>query len=411
MTNLSLILRLAWRNLWRNKRRTFITAASVTFAVVLALVMESMNTGGHEQMINNTLRFGTGYLQIQDTAYYETPSLDYGFYLEDSLQEKLNALLNDQAYAVPRIESFVLAAGEQQTRGALVTGIIPDLENRMNGFLRFIEKGRVFHSGSLEAVIGSGLARRLSLDLNDTLVIIGQGFQGMQAAGKYAISGIIVHPMEFVDNQMIYMDIHEASWLFALEDKVSHWLIMAESDKHARNIQRNFEPYLEGTGLTVHHWKELQPDLVKALAFDTVSGWIMQFILYVVIAFGIFGTVLTMTLERQKEFAILVSIGMKRSILAMQCFVETILISLIGVFCGLALGLPVIYYFHLNPIPLGEGLSDLMKEYGLEPYLPFSLSPSVFLFQGISMLVLTLIITTYPVWRSLTFPLLENLRR
>lgn len=409
--NIYLIFKLAWRNLWRNKRRTFITAASVTFAVVLALVMESMNTGSHEQMINNTLRFGTGYLQIQDTAYYETPSLDFGFYLDDSLQQKLKVILNDGAYAVPRIESFVLAAGELQTRGALVTGIVPELENKMNGFLRFLGQGRIFSPESPEAVIGSGLARRLSLDLNDTLVVIGQGFQGMQAAGKYAVTGIIDHPMEFVDNQMIYMDIHEASWLFSLEDRVSHWLIMAESDKKAKDIQKNFTPYLEGTELTIHHWKELQPDLVKALAFDTVSGWIMQFILYVVIAFGIFGTVLTMTLERQKEFAILVSLGMKRSILAQQCFVETILISLLGVLAGLALGLPVIYYFHLNPIPVGEGLSDLMREYGLEPYLPFSLSPSVFLFQGISMLILTLIITTYPVWRSLTFPLLENLRR
>jgi putative ABC transport system permease protein len=409
--NFLLVLKLAWRNLWRNKRRTLITSGSVFFAVILALLMESMNLGSHEQMIKNSLRFGTGYLQIQDTAYFETPSLDYSFYLEDSIQESLEIIFQNEGYAVPRIESFVLAAGERDTRGAIVIGIVPVLEDRMNGFKNFVKKGEVIDEKDEMVLIGSGLAARLSLDVGDTLVVIGQGFQGMQAAGKYAIKGLVEHPMEFLDNQLIYIPLNEASSLFAMEERQTHWIIMANSDKYAKSFQEKIKTHLTGSELTVLHWEELQPDLVKAIAFDSVSGKIMQFILYVVIAFGIFGTVLTMTLERQKEFAILVSIGMKRQILALQCFMETIMISFLGVLVGLMIGFPVLYYFHKNPIPLGEGLSDLMREYGMEPFLPFSISPSVFLFQGIIMLILSVIITTYPVWRSLTFPVLENLRR
>lgn len=409
--NWILIFKLAWRNLWRNKRRTLITAGSILFAVILALLMDSMNIGSHEQIISNSLRFGTGYLQIQDTAYFETPSLDFAFELDKRQEEALNQLLGHHAYAVPRVESFVLAAGESETRGALVIGIIPELENRMNGFQNFLTEGETLNNDDQMVMVGSGLAQRLSLSLHDTLVVIGQGYQGMQAAGKYPIKGIISHPMEFLDNQLIYLPFEEASWLFVMDGKASHWLIMADTDKNAFRVQQEIEKLLEGTELQVLHWKDLQPDLVKALAFDAVSGRIMQFILYVVIAFGIFGTVLTMTLERQKEFAILVSLGMKRHILALQCFIETILISILGVGAGIVLGFPVLFYFNRNPIPLGEGLSDLVKEYGMEPFLPFSLAPTVFIFQGITMLILTLIITTYPVWRSLTFPVLENLRR
>ncbi|MGY6741415.1 MAG: ABC transporter permease [Cecembia sp.] len=409
--NWILIFKLAWRNLWRNKRRTLITAGSILFAVILALLMDSMNLGSHEQIISNSLRFGTGYLQIQDTAYFETPSLDFAFDLDDHREAALNQLLGLHAYAVPRVESFVLAAGESETRGALVIGIIPELENRMNGFQNFLTEGEILNDDDQMVMIGSGLAQRLSLSLHDTLVVIGQGYQGMQAAGKYPIKGIISHPMEFLDNQLIYLPFEEASWLFVMDGKASHWLIMADTDKNALRVQQEIEKLLQGTELQVLHWKDLQPDLVKALAFDAVSGRIMQFILYVVIAFGIFGTVLTMTLERQKEFAILVSLGMKRHILALQCFIETILISILGVGAGIVLGFPVLFYFNRNPIPLGEGLSDLVKEYGMEPFLPFSLAPTVFIFQGVTMLILTLIITTYPVWRSLTFPVLENLRR
>ena len=260
-------------------------------------------------------------------------------------------------------------------------------------------------------IIGSGLAKRLSLNLGDTLVLIGQGYQGMQAAGKYPISGIIEHPMDQLNNQLIYMDLPDAQWLFAMENQFSHYLIMCASEKEALRIQKSLADSFEGSGLRLLNWKELQPELVKALAFDLVSGRIMQGILYLVISFGIFGTVLTMTMERQKEFAIMVSLGMKRRLLAAQCFIETLLISSLGVVGGLILGLPVLLYFYSHPIPLSKDLSDLAKDYGMEPFLHFSLSTEVFLFQGILLLLISLVITAYPVWRSMTFPLLQNLRR
>lgn len=408
---LSFISKMAWRNLWRNKRRTLITAGSVMFALVLALFTDSMTKGSHEQMIGNTLRFGTGYLQIQDTAYFESPSLDLGFELPQGLEDQLLTTLGKDAYLVPRIESFILAAGEINTRSAFLIGIIPELENRMNGFLSFVQQGRLFEKNKQELLLGEGLAQRLSLGVGDTLVLVGQGFQGIQAAGKYAISGLVKHPMEGLNNQIIYMDLEESAWLFSMDTKVSHYLIMSNDDLFALGIQESMQPLLEKEGLAILHWKELQPDLVKALVFDLASGRVMQLILYLVISFGIFGTVLTMTLERQKEFAILVSLGMKRHILAMQCFLETIMISFLGVISGLIIGLPVLIYFFYHPIPLTGDLSEMVKEYGMEPFLPFSLSHEVFLFQGLVMLIISLIITTYPVWRSLTFPILENLRR
>lgn len=411
MKHLALLFRMAWRNLWRNRRRTLITAASVMFAVVLALLMESMNTGQHEQMISNTLRFGTGYMQIQDTVFHETPSLDFSFPFDQEFRAQLENTLEPGSYLVPRIEAFVLAAGEINTRGAMVIGIEPELENQMNGFQKFLKQGSLFEASRPEVIMGSGLARRLDLDLGDTLIIIGQGFQGMQAAGKYLVKGILEHPMEPLDNQVIYMSLDEASWLFSLQDQISHLIIMTDSDTKATRMQAPLRIIAATRMLEVYHWKELQPDLVKALAFDSVSGRIFQVILYVVIGFGIFGTVLTMTLERQKEFAIMVSLGMKRHLLAIQCFVETVLISFLGVFSGLALGFPVLLYFYHNPIPLGDNLAELVKEYGLEPYLPFSLASDIFIFQGVTMLIIALIITAYPVYRSFRFALLENLRK
>jgi len=411
MNTYYLLLNLAWRNLWRNSRRTLITAASVMFAVILALAMESMNTGQHEQMIGNTLRFGTGYLQVMDTAFHETPSLDFSFSYDDSFVSRLEAQLLPGSYLLPRIASFVLAAGENTTRGAFFIGTDSELENRMNGFQAFLKEGTFFDSTSPQVVVGMGLAQRLSLSVGDTLVLLGQGFQGVQAAGKFKVAGLLKHPIELLDNQIIYTSIPTAAQFFDLEDRVSQVIVMTDRDNKADAMKGPLQEALDNDFLQVYHWKELEPELLQAIAFDSVAGKIFQLILYIVIGFGIFGTVLTMTLERQKEFAIMVGLGMKRRWLALQCFFETIFISFLGVLSGLALGYPIILYLYYNPIPMGDALGELVKEYGLEPYLPVSLAGSVFLFQGLSMLIIALLITAYPVYRSFQFKVLENLQK
>jgi putative ABC transport system permease protein len=407
----ALYISLAWRNLWRNRRRTLLTSGSVLFALVLALFMESMNTGQHEQIINNTLRFGTGYLQIQDTAFKESPSIDYAFYYSEDLNSILNNKLDNESWPIPRLESFVLAAGEQNTKGALIIGIDPEAENRMNGFMRYLSEGKLFEQGAAECIMGEGLAKRLGLSPGDTVVFIGQGFRGMQAAGKYLVSGLLKLPMNALNDQLVYMDLDEASWLFSSEGRITSLLIMSPTDAAAKQIQSNVADELKNMDLAIYHWTELQPDLVKALAFDSVSGKIFQLILYLVISFGIFGTILTMTLERQNEFAILISIGMKRSQLAFICLLETLFISFLGVIAGIIVGFPVLLYFYYNPIPLSGDLASMVQEFGMEPFLTFSLAPPVFIFQALTMLVISLIITTYPVWRSFTLPILENIRR
>jgi ABC-type lipoprotein release transport system permease subunit len=381
------------------------------FAVVLALIMESMNTGQHEQMISSALRFGTGYLQILDTAYVTTPSLDFSFRYDSAFQNRLNNVVAENSYIVPRVESFVLASGDRQVKGGVVLGIVPHLENRMNGLAGFLVEGEPLDENRDDILLGKGFAQRLSVSLGDTLVALGQGFQGALAAGKFRIAGIIEHPIERLNNQVIYMNLKTAAHLFNMENRVSKVMILAENEQKAIAMESKLREELDNPYLDVYYWKTLEPDLVKAVAFDAAAGRVFQLILYLVIGFGIFGTILTMTLERQKEFAIMVSIGMQRYWLATQCFFETVMMSFLGVFAGLALGFPLLFYFYLNPIPLGDELGDLMKEYGMEPFLPMSISLSVFVFQGISVFIIALLVTIFPVYKSLSFNLQKGLRR
>ena len=123
-------LKLAWRNIWRNRRRTLITAASIFFAVLFAILMRSFQLGSYDHMIHNAVESYTGYIQVHDFNYEDEKTIDHSFPYSDTLLEKVRSTSN-VTYAVPRLESFALASFGTQTKGALVLGVDPVAENKL----------------------------------------------------------------------------------------------------------------------------------------------------------------------------------------------------------------------------------------------------------------------------------------
>jgi len=408
---MKLLLTMAWRNLWRNKRRTWITVFSVVFAVLLALFLESMDRGSQEMMVNNMVRFTTGYVSIQDTLYQEEPSLDNTMFYDEALKEFIESSVSGVSYTVPRLESFALAAGNEQSRVAMVTGIDPESEHKFNSIKDRLREGVFFGNYEAEAVLGVGLANDLQLSLGDTLVLLGQGFQGMTAAGKFVLVGTIQHPVPDLNGRMVYLKLEDAQWLFGTYDRVSSLMVTPDRPARHAKLATVLSDADELTEYTVYTWEELQPELVNTLAFDRAGTFIFLLILYVVIAFGIFGTILTMTLEREREFGMLISVGMHRWKLATVIFFETLLINFMGVMIGLVISMPLLLYFYFNPISLGEEMGALMAEYGMEAVLPFSLDPDLFIQQGKVIFYISMVIVLYPVMRILSLDVLKAARK
>jgi ABC-type antimicrobial peptide transport system permease subunit len=130
---------------------------------------------------------------------------------------------------------------------------------------------------------------------------------------------------------------------------------------------------------------------------DSAGGLAMLFILYLVIGFGVFGTILMLTSERMHEFGILISLGMSRFRLALTTFMETSFLALLGVLTGSLLAWPIAWYYHHNPIVLANEMDEMMAEYGMEPIIPFSLDPSIWISNGGAILIICLILSLYAV--------------
>ena len=404
-------LKLAWRNIWRNRRRTIITVSSILFAVVCALFIESLERGAHNLMINNMTSFHTGHIQIQDYRYEDEPSLDNAFLYDDSLLQEIEQTSAFIDFTVPRIEAFMLAAGDDLARGAMVLGIDPDAEQKLNSLEDRLTEGRFFEDGDGSVVLGSGLAGRLNLSVGDTLALIGQGRFGMSASGLFEVSGLVNHPVRDMNNQLVYISLPDAQWLLSADGYITNLLISPQRLRDTDELARQLKAGLSDEELRVLTWEEMLPDLIEALEFDALQTRFMMGILYVVIGFGIFGTILTMTLERMREFGILLSVGMQRLKLAAVVFLETFMISILGIAAGSGLGYLILLYFYYNPIEIGNDMGDLFEEFGFEPIIPVAIEAGIFAWQGFVIFVMAMLISLYPVFKIFRLKILDAARR
>ena len=389
-------LKLAWRNLWRNRRRTIIAISSIVFSVLLASWMRSMQEGSYNSMIENSVKFYSGYLQVQDTAFWDERTLDNSFEVDSELKQNIEKI-EDVTLVSNRVESFALAANHFKSKPALVIGIEPEAEDQITNISKKIKKGKFLRNGDKGAVLGKGLAEYLNLDVGDTLVMISQGYHGISASGLFPIIGIMAHPNAEFDKRLVYLDIETARDFYSAYG-LSTALVVMTSDhyqvKHLKNAIAKLLPEYN----RVMTWVDMQPELQQLIESDRGGGIIMLGILYMIIAFGMFSVVIMMVKERSREFGVVHAVGMQKEKLSIIMFFETIFIGLIGTTIGLVISYLFCLYFFYNPIPLTDEMASAMTQYGMEPFMFFSLKSSLFYSQMILVFIISIFISIFPIY-------------
>ncbi len=391
---------IAWRNLWRNKRRTLITVASVFFGVLFSTVMSSLQEGSYSSMVDNVVKFYSGYIQVHSEDYWENKTINNTFEPTDTLIHKINQV-KEVIHYTPRLQSFALASSEEITKGVMVLGIDPVKESQVTGIEKWIEKGRYLHAGDKGILVGIDLAKYLQLDLNDTIVLLSQGYHGISAAGKYPIAGILNFPSPELNRQTLYMELSNCQDFYSAYDLLTSLVLMVENQYDLPSAMKELRREITSP-YSIMSWDEMQPELVQMIEADRAGGVFMKALLYMIIGFGILGTIMMMISERRREMGVMVAIGMQRFKLGNIIFLETLFIGFLGVLVGFLGSIPIISYYYNNPIRLPADAAEIMIEMGIEPLLYFSWMPSVFYNQVITIFVITALIAIYPVYKSLT---------
>ncbi len=389
-------LKMAWRNLWRNRRRTIIAISSIVFSVLLASWMRSMQEGSYDSMIDNSVKFYSGYLQVQDTAFWNERTLEHCTKITAELKDRISNL-PDVTLVAYRLESFALAANHLKSKPVMVMGIEPRAEDQITKISAKIKSGKFLTDGDNRAVLGEGLARYLNLKTGDTLVMISQGYRGMSASGLFEVKGIISHPNPEFDKRMVYIDIETAREFYSAKGLSTSLVIMANDHYEVKHLKRQISDLIPPQN-TVMTWDEMQPEIVQLIESDRGSGIIMLGILYLVIAFGMFSVVMMMVKERSREFGVVHAVGMQKEKLSLVVFLETILIGFIGCAIGLLFSYLFCLYFFYNPIPLTGEMATAMEQYGMEPFMFFSMKSSLFYSQMILVFIISVVISVFPIY-------------
>ncbi len=403
------VIRIAWRNLWRNKRRTLITVASVFFAIWFALIMRSFQLGSYILMVNNIVHAYSGYFQVHAKGYWGDQVLNNAFVFTPELEQKLNAPKGSTGYTV-RLESFALASYGMQTKGVMVNGIDPEAENGLTSLRKKMVKGTYLEPADEGVLVSQRLAGYLRLVIGDTLVIIGQGYHGASAAGVFPVRGIVRFPSPDLDSRLIYLSLPAARNLFSAESMVTSIAFNVSDPKLYKEAAASLRKQLDPAVYEVMTWDEMMPDIVQQIRADSASGLIMLGILYMIVGFGIFGTMLMMLNERTREFGMMIAIGMHKSQLMLVLVTETLFLGLLGIVSGLAAAIPPIYYFYIHPIPLTGKLAESTEQMGFEALMPTAWEPSYFIAQSSVVLVIILAVMLLPVMRIRRLKVMNAMR-
>lgn len=403
------IFKIAWKNIWRNPSRSMISMASVFFAVILSTLAGSFKEGIFNNLVKNVVSFYTGYIQIHGKGYWDEQNLDNSFLYDTILINHIEQR-NDIMASTPRLETFVLAASEKTTKGCMLIGIHPDKENQTTKIRSKLTQGDYIRSNDAAVLCAAGLAKRLSIRVGDTLYIIGQGYHGATAAGKYFVKGIVRFGSPQLNDQALFLPLLPAMELFSTENRITSYVIQIKEPEQLETITHDLEKKIPDQ-YEVMHWGDMMPDIKQHIETDSNNMKYVQGILYLLICFGIFGTMIMMMMERKYEMGMLIAIGMKKSILIQLVMIESLIIVMVGCVLGLVSSIPLIYYLSIHPLTMGGATAKAYEEFGFEAIFPTSTNSSIFFEQGITVCIIGLILSLYPVIRIIRLNPVDALKR
>lgn len=364
---MGIALTMAWRNLWRNPRRTWLTVSAIAFVTVLMIFLITIQLGSYDMIVDNSLRIFTGQLQVQREGYLDKPQIRNSIPDARGLADRLRAVptLETTGIAV-RAFGFALASSGTRTYGVQVAGVEPSFEPRVSTIPKLIKTGRYFdRADAQEAVIGETLARNLKIQVGDELTLLGSARDGSVAAAVVRVVGAFRSGVAEVDRHLVQLPLTAFQQIFGMGDSAHALVLLAPNLEALPTIEREVSARLPpNEDLVVLDWNRLVPGLRQLIQADWTTGWFMYLALILVVTFSILNTFIMSVLERTREFGVMLALGTAPLRIGTLVVLESALLAIVGLSVGLAIGVGVALYFYVYGFTF-PGMQELYGQYGL----------------------------------------------
>ncbi|MDH5393878.1 MAG: FtsX-like permease family protein [Gammaproteobacteria bacterium] len=401
----------AWRNIWRNKRRTILTMCAIGFGASLIVFSVGLQLGQYDLMISGSTRIYQGLVQVQKKGYLDEARMRNSIADAQTLANNIRktTAINDVAV---RANGFALVSSRERTYGVAVIGVETRHEGNVSIIPGLVKEGRYLaNDNASEVVIGRSLAKNLKITLGDELTILGSGRDGSIAATIFPVVGIFDSGSRELDRGLVQIPLNSFQQVFSMGNHAHAVVIYHQNAELVDTLKTQLQPLLKAADpdLLALGWDQIQPGIKESIELDYSSGWFMYIVLVAIITFSIMNTFLMSVLERTREFGIMLALGFKPINIGKLVMMEALILTLFALIAGTLIGLAVNYYFLINGLTF-EGMEEIAAQYNMPATITPQISIESTLLGPAVILIFTLLAALYPAMKIRKLEPVEAMR-
>ena len=391
-----LFFNMAWRNVWRNRRRSLLTVMAISLGLGFNIFMRAIGDGFHEQMVDNSVRSHIGHLQIHRAGYHDDPGLNKTLPSPAEVQRAIEKLPGVRGYSM-RVIGDGLASTAENSAGVAIVGINPAMEGKVTTISRGIVKGEYLREGMTRPIlIGDRLAVNLKAEVGDKVVLLVQAADGSMGANLFRVVGIFRSGAPELDRGMAFILRKDAQELFSLQNRETEAVILLNSSLAVPAAQRDLQSKLAGKHVEVLTWYQIEPFLLQFIQLDDAFFYIIVIFFFVVISIGILNTIMMSVFERVHEFGVMMALGTKPRQIIKLVVEEAFVLALVGALIGSAIGISASAFFATEGMNLSswaEGAAAL----GMTSTVVYTkLTTANVVLSNLSVVVVVVLVGLYP---------------
>ncbi len=404
------LLKLAWRSLWRHRRRTLITLSSIVMSLAIASYFITLADGMYGQMLHGVLRMQAGHITVENAEYQDAPAIDLLVAREASLRgliEKIDGVESTKAIVLGQ----GIASSGSGTVGVAIAGVEPAVEVGMSPLVGRIQEGEYLNGDLRTVVVGAERARRLELEVGSKVVLSGNDKSGQLTQEMVRVCGIFSTGALEVDGHYVQVPIDFARRLYGVaEDEATQVGVVLSNPRRQAELIAEVEAAVDDRDDAVLPWQRVLPELSTFMRIDKGANYVFQVLIIVMAMFTIFNTLLMSVLERKREFAVMLAVGTPPARVKAQVFVEAAIMGLLGVAIGLLLG--ALAAWGTDGYDLGAYMPEGLDVGGflVEPRLYMKVDPTTLGWLGGGSLMAILLMAVVPVLRIDSIKVTEAFR-
>ncbi|HTA83837.1 MAG TPA: FtsX-like permease family protein [Bacteroidia bacterium] len=394
-----MLFKVAWRNIWRNTTRSLVVIASVAAGLLAGMFLIAFFQGFVKQDVNNAVEAQLAHIQIHNPAFGDDKDVNDTITNASAIVEKLRKDVNVKSVSGRAITMGMISSSSTAS-GVEIHGVNPGDEKNISSISQNVVEGVYFDGKKNEIVIGKKLADKLGVKLHNKIVLTFQSKSGDLTAGSFRIAGIFRSRNSAFDEMTVFTNFDDVAQLLGTGNGIHEIAILLKDGQKVDTLAAGYKS--QYPKLLVQTWGEIEPEMGLLTGLMDQMMYIIMGIILLALMFGIINTMLMAVLERQREFGMLMAIGMNKPRVFIMVMLESIMLTCVGIPIGILLTIGIVDYFAKYGINM-SAFSKALSQFGVGNYVYPELHSSMFLSVTIMTAITAILSAIYPAYKALQF--------